>query len=73
MKKVKITYFKQTGKYYTSEVIEIPSDVNGYDALTKILPEKHRIKDMFMLVENENDEDCIEPYIVPTLYHPIEK
>ncbi|WP_110933282.1 hypothetical protein [Paenibacillus bouchesdurhonensis] len=72
MKTVKVTYFKQSGKYYTSETINIPADLDGYEALFKEIPKHHRIKGMFMLVENsEPDGEENEPYIVPHLFHPI--
>jgi len=71
MKEVRVTYFKASGKYYTDEVIEIKSDISGYHALAHELPKHHRIKDMFMLVQNNEDEN--EPYIVPHLYKPITK
>ncbi|MBU7315954.1 hypothetical protein [Paenibacillus oleatilyticus] len=73
MKKVKVTYFKPSGKYYTEEFVEIPVELSGYDALHKELPKHHRIKNMFMLVQNsEPDGEEQEPYIVPHLFHPIE-
>lgn len=71
MKKVKVTYFKPSGKYYTNEEVEISEELNGYEAMFKEMPKHHRIKDMFMLIENV-DEDH-EPYIVPHLFHPTER
>jgi hypothetical protein len=68
MKTVNVTYFKQSGKYYTEETIEIPENMNGYDALFYEIPKHHRIKDMYMLVQDSGDGK--EPYIVPHLYHP---
>ena len=70
MKEVKVTYFKSSGKYYTTEVIKIDSNLSGYHALAHELPKHHRIKEMYMLVENNQDEN--EPYIVPHLYLPKE-
>ncbi|WP_010497714.1 hypothetical protein [Paenibacillus elgii] len=73
MKKVKVTYFKPSGKYYTQETVEISEELNGYQALHYVLPNHHRIKNMFMYVENgEPEGEEIEPYIVPHLFHPIE-
>ncbi|GFN32401.1 hypothetical protein [Paenibacillus xylaniclasticus] len=73
VKIVKVTYFKPSGKYYTSEYIEIPSDMSSYDALYKELPQRHRIKSMFMLVQNsETEGEELEPYIVSCLFHPKE-
>jgi hypothetical protein len=70
MKIVVVTYFKPSGKYYTQETVLIPAGLNGYDALFKELPKHHRIKSMFMLVQDGNDGE--EPYIVPHLFPPIE-
>ncbi len=69
MKEVKVTYLKPSGKYYTDEVIEIDSSISGYEALVHELPKHHRIKEMYMLVQNHEDEN--EPYIVPHLYMPL--
>jgi hypothetical protein len=66
MKTVNVTYFKQSGKYYTSETIEISEELSGYHALAYELPKHHRIKDMLMLVVDSDDGK--EPYIVPHLY-----
>ncbi|MEK5414331.1 hypothetical protein [Paenibacillus sp. FSL L8-0708] len=68
MKTVSVTYFKPSGKYYTSEEIEISEGLNGYDALHKEIPKHHRIKNMFMVVQDS--EDGKEPYIVPGLFPP---
>lgn len=68
MKEVSVTYFKPSGKYYTHEVIKIDSNMSGYQALFHELPKHHRVKDMFMLVQNNEDEN--EPYIVPHLFKP---
>lgn len=70
MKKVSVTYFKPSGKYYTDEEIEISEDLNGYEALFIEIPKHHRIKEMFMYV-CDPDVDKL-PYIVPHLFHPIE-
>ena len=70
MKEVKVTYFKPSGKFYTDEVIEIDSNISGYHALVHELPKHHRINSMFMLVQNNKDEN--EPYIIPHLFHPLE-
>ena len=71
MKVVSVTYFKPSGKYYTHETVEIPEGINIYDALVHELPKHHRIKYMFMLVQNSEPEgEEKEPYIVPHLYHP---
>lgn len=72
MKKVKVTYFKPSGKYYTKEIEEISEELSGYHALFEELPKRHRIKDMFMLVQNVDDNDGVEPYIVPHLFHPLD-
>jgi hypothetical protein len=68
MKTVNVTYFKESGKYYTSETIEIPETLTGYHALFYEIPEHHRIKEMFMLVQDSGDEK--EPYIVPHIFKP---
>ena len=68
MKKVNVTYFKPSGKYYTSEEIEISEELNGYEALYVEIPKHRRIKEMFMLVQDS--EDGKEPYIVPGLFPP---
>ncbi|MGG5762624.1 hypothetical protein ACQ3VC_14045 [Bacillus proteolyticus] len=68
MKTVSVTYFKHSGKYYTSETIEISEELNGYEALDKEIPKYHRIKEMSMLVQDSDDGK--EPYIVPHLYNP---
>lgn len=70
MKKVDVTYFRPSGKYYTAETIEISEDFDGYHALAYELPKHHRLKDMAMLVQDS--EDGKEPYIVPHLYKPKE-
>lgn len=70
MKVVNVTYFKPSGKYYTSETVEISEELNGYEALAHELPKHHRIKEMQMLVKDS--EDGKEPYIVPHLYAPKE-
>lgn len=69
MKTVNVNYFKPSGKWYTKETIDISEELNGYEAFKEI-PKHHRIKDMFMLVQDSNDDK--EPYIVPHLFHPIE-
>lgn len=68
MKKVNVTYFKPSGKYYTAETIEISEELNGYHALFYELPKHHRIRDMSMLVQDSDDGK--EPYIVPHIYAP---
>ena len=70
MKTVNVNYFKPGGKWYTKETIDISEELNGYEALFEEIPKHHRIKNMFMLVQDSNDEK--EPYIVPHLFHPIE-
>lgn len=70
MKEVSVTYFKPSGKYYTHEVVEIDSEMSAYHALFYELPKHHRIKSMYMLVQNHEDEN--EPYIVPHLFKPKE-
>lgn len=70
MKTVNVTYFKSSGKYYTSETIEISEELSGYHALLYELPKHHRIKDMYMSVSDSDDGK--EPYIVPHLYKPKE-
>lgn len=73
MKTVNVTYFKPSGKYYTQETVELPEGMCGYDALFHELPKRHRIKGMFMLVQNsEPAGEEKEPYIVPHLFHPKE-
>ncbi|MFJ7950745.1 hypothetical protein ACIQZG_04355 [Lysinibacillus sp. NPDC096418] len=69
MKTVNVNYFKPSGKWYTKETVEISEDLNGYEALFHELPKHHRIKDMYMLVQDSNDNK--EPYIVPHLFKPI--
>lgn len=69
MKTVNVTYFKPSGKYYTSETEEISEELNGYDALFKEIPKRRRIKAMYMHVSDS--EDGKEPYIVPHLFQPI--
>ena len=69
MKTVDVTYFKPSGKYYTSETIEISEELNGYDALFKEIPKHHRIKEMQMHVSDSGDDK--EPYIVPHIFNPI--
>lgn len=66
-KQVGVTFFKKSGKFYTSEVGYIDSSVQGgtndyWDALKGL----HRIKDMDMLVEDSDDD--VNPYIVPHLF-----
>lgn len=69
MKTVKVTYFKKSGKYYTHETFEISEELKGgTNDYWKALEDNHRIKDMFMMVEDSDDE--LEPYIVPHLFHP---
>lgn len=70
MKTVNVTYFKPSGKYYTSETIEISEELNGYDALFKEIPKLHRIKGMQMHVSDSGDGR--EPYIVPHIFGPTE-
>jgi hypothetical protein len=68
LKTVEVTYFKPSGKYYTCETIEISENLNGYEALFHEIPKHHRIKDMFMLVQDSGDGK--EPFIVPHLFKP---
>ena len=68
MKKVNVTYYKPSGKYYTHEVIEISEELNGYDALFKEIPKQHRIKSCYMQVSDSGDDKA--PYIVTHLFHP---
>jgi len=70
MKRVNVTYFKPSGKYYTHEEIEISNELSGYHALFEEIPKHHRIKNMFMLVQDGDDN--LEPYIVPHLFRPLE-
>ena len=70
MKTVTVNYFKPSGKWYTKETIDISEELDGYEALFQEIPKHHRIKEMFMLVQDSNDDK--EPYIVPHLFHPIE-
>jgi len=70
MKRVMVTYFKKSGKYYTEETVDISEELNGYEALSEELPKHHRIKTMSMLVQDSGDNK--EPYIVPHLYKPLE-
>ena len=70
MKRVMVTYFKKSGKYYTEETVDISEELNGYEALAHELPKHHRIKTMSMLVQDSGDNK--EPYIVPHLYKPLE-
>lgn len=35
-RKVKLTYFKESGKYYTDEVIEVSRDLNAYQIFSQI-------------------------------------
>lgn len=69
MKTVYVSYFKPSGKWYTNDTIEISEELNGYEALSKEIPKRHRIRAMYMQVEDSGDGK--EPYIVPHLYHPI--
>lgn len=71
MKQVAVTYFKPSGKYYTHEIIEISEELDGYTALFVEIPKHHRIRDMYMLVGNVDENH--EPYIVPHLFKPIEQ
>lgn len=69
MKTVNATYFKESGKYYTDETFEISEDLlGGTNEYWETLENNHRIKDMFMMVEDSGDD--LEPYIVPHLFHP---
>lgn len=70
MKTVNVTYFKPSGKYYTSETIEISEELSSYHALFYEIPKLHRIKSMQMLVTDSDDGK--EPYIVPHIYKPKE-
>ena len=70
MKRVYATYFKPSGKYYTQEDIGISEELNSYQTLFEELPKHHRIKNMFMLVQD--GEDGLEPYIAPHLFKPLE-
>ena len=67
MKRVKVTYFKPSGKFYTDEEELIEEGISGYEA-HKVLKERHRIKNMYMLVGDSGDG--LEPFIVPHLFHP---
>ncbi|MET3658477.1 hypothetical protein [Sporosarcina psychrophila] len=69
MKTVNVTYFKPSGKYYTSETEEISEELNGYEALFTEIPKRHRIKSMYMHVSDSDDGK--EPHIVPHIFHPI--
>lgn len=71
MKKVAITYFKPSGKYYTSEEIEISEELNGYEALFIEIPKHHRIREMYMHVSDA--EETKEPYIVPHIFGPLSR
>lgn len=69
MKQVRITYFKPSGKYYASEIVEIDENLNGYEALFVEMPKHHRIKEMSMHVSNVDANH--EPYIVPHIFGPL--
>lgn len=69
MKKVNVTFFKPSGKYYTSEVVEISEELNGYEALFTEMPKHHRIEEMSMHVSDAEEDK--EPYIVPHLFGPL--
>ena len=66
MKTVKVIYFKPSGKYYTEEAVEVPENITTYEAMFKVLPTMHRIKEMKMLIMDGDDGK--EPYIVPHLF-----
>lgn len=69
-KKVLLTYFKPSGKFYCHEEVFISEKLNGHQALAEELPKYHRIKTMIM--EVRDSDDGLEPYIVPHIYHPRE-
>jgi len=68
MKTVNVKYFKPSGKWYTTETVEISEELNGYEALNDELPKHHRIESMYMIVEDSDDGK--EPYIVSHMYKP---
>jgi len=68
MKTVNVKYFKPSGKWYTTETVEISEELNGYEALSNELPKHHRIESMYMIVEDSDDGK--EPYIVSHMYKP---
>lgn len=68
MKKVHVTYFKPSGKYYTDETVEIEEGISGHTALFHEMPKHHRIEEMYMAVADSGDG--VEPYIVPHLFKP---
>lgn len=69
MKTVNVTYFKESGKFYTFESFEISDKLlGGTNEYWEALQDSHRIKDMYMLVHDSGDNK--EPYIVPHLFHP---
>lgn len=73
-KVVLIQFFKPSGKWYTSETLELPEGVDGYRAAKETFPAHHakRIPSMYMLVTNSEPEGQEqEPYIVPHLYKPL--
>lgn len=67
MKQVKVTFFKESGKYYCQEVGYIHTDLlSGTNEYWLALRSLHRIKEMDMLVNQFDDN--VEPYIVPHLF-----
>ena len=71
MKKVKITFFKPSGKYYTTEEGMISETLlGGTNDYWNALKELRRIKGMQMLVQDSGDNK--EPYIVPHLFRALE-
>lgn len=69
MKTVKVTYFKDSGKYYTNETFGISEELlGGTNSYWEALKSNHRIKEMYMLVEDSGDNK--EPYVVPNLFKP---
>lgn len=56
MRKVKLNFFKDSGKYYTSEDAYFKEDIPVYDIISIIQHTEHRYKDMHICIQfNEMD------------------
>ena len=70
MKKLKVTYFKASGKYYLEETVEVAEGLYGHE-LQDLFANSEVLRlnrEMTAIVTDWKDN--VEPYVVPRLYAP---
>lgn len=69
MKQVIVDYFRLSGKYYSSEIIEVAEDISIDEAQNITIPKLLKLNDEFIAVISDSN-DKKEPYIVKHIYFP---